>query len=123
MVFYGFYMKKFKKPHLGWGFSKKPGFLPTLECLNQFNKIQSAQKEKQKFTTSIPFNNYTLLKLKNKAAKLGTYIPIKSNKNIYQRIRVIVTVLTHWRPQELIELVILEREGEQEHTSIKLNAK
>ena len=57
------------------------------KCLNQFNKIQNVQKEKRKFTTSILFNNYTSLKLKNKAAKLGICIPIKPNRNIYQRIR------------------------------------
>ena len=44
------------------------------KCLNQFSKIQSAQKEKRKFTTSVPFNNYISLKLKNKAAKLRVYL-------------------------------------------------
>ena len=57
------------------------------KCLNQFNHIQSAQKEKRKFTTSVPFNKYTSMKLKNKAVKLGIHIPIKPNKSIYQRIR------------------------------------
>ena len=35
----------------------------------------------------------------------------------------IVTVLTHWRPQELIELITVQREGEQEHISVKTKRK
>ena len=45
------------------------------------------RKKKRKFITSVPFNNYTSLNLKNEATKLGIYVPIKPNKNIYQRIR------------------------------------
>ena len=57
------------------------------KCLNQFSNIESAHKEKRKFTNSDPLNKYTSLKLKNEAAKLGIYILIKSNQNIYQRIK------------------------------------
>ena len=52
------------------------------KCLNHFNNIQ---KEKRKFATFITFNNYTSLKLKSEAAKLGIYITIKPNLNILSK--------------------------------------
>ena len=51
--------------------------------LNQTKTFIKESDSKWKFTTSVPFNNYTSLKLKNEAAKLGINIPIKPNKNIY----------------------------------------
>ena len=53
--------------------------MPNSILLNDENSKCSKRKTKLYY-----LNNYTSIKLKNKAAKLGIYIPIKPNQNIYQ---------------------------------------
>ena len=73
---------------------------------------------KRKISTSVTFNNYTSLKLKNKAPKLGIYIyQLNQTKIFISESMMITTVLTHWRQQEFIEFITAEKEGEQEYVS------
>ena len=53
------------------------------QCLKKINKIGNVQPIKKRFTTAIPFNHYTSIKIKNQTSKFGINIPIKPNSNIF----------------------------------------
>ena len=53
----------------------------------KLNEIEFGQKEKRRFTTTIPFDKGTSIKLKKEAAKYGICVPIKPNPSVFQRLR------------------------------------
>ena len=55
--------------------------------MNKLNGIESGQKEKRKFTTTIPFDKGASVKLKKEAVKYDFCVPIKPNPSVFQRLR------------------------------------
>ena len=53
--------------------------------MKKLNETKSGQKEKWKFTTTIPFDKGVSIKLKKEATKYGISVPIKPNLSIFQR--------------------------------------